>query len=343
MPCYHPMLAYRKRGSSDKPIIAHAKVDVKERVYPLSTRNPMAYETLTLPCGQCIGCRLDYSRGWANRMMLELPYHETAYFLTLTYDDDHVPMDMYLSVDDDGFDDDGVVDDGAIHKHLSLTLRPDDLRDFIKRLRDNQAYHHARKISYYAVGEYGSQTARPHYHAIIYGLRLDDLEPFGGANGYTYYRSPTIERLWTYGFSSVCNVSWETCAYCARYMLKKQKGATADVYQRYSLHPEFSRCSLKPAIGKRWYDDHKDEAYDYDEIYLATAKRGVRFKPPHYFDKLFDLEQPEKLQQIKQQRRVVAELAAAAEMEQFNGTYLELLAAKEQTFKDRAAKLIRKL
>lgn len=338
MPCFHPLLASRARGSSDKPIIAGSKGVVK-----YTSAHLLYNEELTIPCGQCVGCRLDYSRQWANRMMLELPYHESAYFVTLTYDDEHVPLDIYLSVDDDGVDDDGVVFDDAIHKHLSLTLRPSDLRGFLKRLRRQQEYHHNNSISYYAVGEYGSQTARPHYHAIIYGVKLDDLEPFGGADGYTYYRSATIERLWPYGYSSVCNVSWETCAYTARYMLKKLKGTAAEVYKRYSLYPEFCRCSLKPAIGKRWYDEHKDEAYDYDEIYLATAKRGIKIKPPRYYDKLYDLEQPDKLQRIKQQRRIVAELAEQAELEQFDGTYLELLAAKEQTFLARAAKLVRRL
>lgn len=342
MSCFHPLVGYRQKGSSDKLIIVRAKEDVKDFVFPpkdFQVRH--RYETLTVPCGKCIGCRLDYSRTWANRMMLELPYHDSAYFVTLTYDDDYVPVHEYLSNEVDP--DTGEVIGEPVFEP-SLSLEPDHVQKFMKRLRRQQDYYYGNQdISFYFVGEYGSSTCRPHYHAIIYGLRLDDLQVFRVSDGNTTYRSSTLEKLWSFGFSSVGSVTWETCAYCARYMLKKQKGNTAAIYDYFNVYPEFSRCSLKPAIGKRWYDEHKDECYEYDEIILSTAKRSVKAKPPAYFDAMYDLEFPERMKEIKANRRMVASLHELAEMEQFSGTYLELLAVKELTLKDRASRLKREL
>ena len=81
--------------------------------YPAETGNWRKLDTFLIPCGQCIGCRLDYSRRWATRLMLELQCHQTAFFLTLTYDDDHITRG----------------------NKLAYTLVPEDVTNFLKRLR----------------------------------------------------------------------------------------------------------------------------------------------------------------------------------------------------------------
>lgn len=112
--------------------------------------NPYNRE-INIPCGQCLECRMQYARTWADRCVLELQSHESSYFLTLTYDNEHVNW----------------TDD-----YMHMTLRKKDLQDFHKRLRDRLDY----PIRYYASGEYGDITKRPHYHDIVFGLKLDDLE-----------------------------------------------------------------------------------------------------------------------------------------------------------------------
>lgn len=363
MSCYHPLHAVRLHNTSDKPIIVGARRDVKDNVIPdaiLSGRSPMSYDHLYLPCGQCIGCRMDYARRWADRMMLELESHSTAYFITLTYDDDHVSVSHYATsfwhIAPDGrkrlypsIRDDLVADDWTVEPVMdgtSLTLCPPHVRDWLKRLRRQQEYHHnGNKIRYYLVGEYGSTTARPHYHAIIYGLQLDDLEPFGrsAAGNYPYYRSATLERTWTYGYVGVANVTWETCAYTARYMLKKHKGATADVYTKYALQPEYSVMSRCPGIGANYYVDHRDEIYANDEIIISTPRGGRVIRPPQYYDKMYDLEYPSRMADIKSARRIATELQLAAEMEQYSGTLDELMRSKEIAMQARGRKLLRPL
>jgi hypothetical protein len=100
---------------------------------------------LYVPCGKCIACRIARTREWTVRIMHEMSCHDNAVFATLTYDDDHLPPDRSIS--------------------------KDELQRFIKRLRKELG---DRKIRYFACGEYGETTNRPHYHAIIFGLGLTE-------------------------------------------------------------------------------------------------------------------------------------------------------------------------
>ena len=138
-------------------------------------------EILQVPCGQCIGCRIDRSRQWANRCMLELQYHDSAYFVTLTYDDLHVPKAYYPDPD-------------TGEAHQSLTLCKRDFQLWMKRLRKRFSDD---KIRFFACGEYGGSTHRPHYHAIVFGLHLDDLVKYKtvqeGDGYYTYYNSDSLQ------------------------------------------------------------------------------------------------------------------------------------------------------
>lgn len=191
-------------------------------------------EYVEIPCGRCISCRLRRSREWANRCMLELPYHESSYFVTLTYSDEFVPFSTTLN--EDGY------------YRNTLTLVKKDLQDFIKRLRKN--YKYDNHLKYYACGEYGDQTARPHYHLIIFGLKLDDLNFYKTSSlGFNYYNSEFLRKVWKKGHVVVTDVTWETCAYVARYIMKKQLGQNSWIYDDLDIEPEFTTMSLKPAIG----------------------------------------------------------------------------------------------
>lgn len=180
---------------------------------------------MPVPCGKCASCKCDYSRDWANRMILELQDHDEAMFLTLTYNDQHLPISPQ------GFP----------------TLCKRDIQLFLKRLRK---YLGDTKIRYYFAGEYGTRTHRPHYHAIIYGIGLSTFKDIvsRGTNkiGCPFFSSPKLESLWGNGFVLFSSVTWRTCNYVARYVLKKQ-GDTEDC-EGVCL-PPFNVSSRKPGIG----------------------------------------------------------------------------------------------
>lgn len=201
MPCYHPLKAFkigkRENGKDLLKItsyaVDHVELDSTGKLVPthleyVSDRAERVYrDWIQIPCGQCIGCRLDYSRSWADRCLMELQYHESSYFVTLTYDDIHVPV-TYYSNNEDG------------EAVPAMTLRKRDLQLFFKRLRTNTG----QQVRMFCAGEYGSESARPHYHCIIFGLKLDDLVPYKKSHeGFQYYNSETVQSCWrSFAFDS---------------------------------------------------------------------------------------------------------------------------------------------
>lgn len=296
MPCYHPLRAYDctpKYASCQEPKkIVFAPNPVMEQELLSHGRQ------LEIPCGQCIGCRLEYSRQWANRCMLELPYHDQAWFVTLTYDDAHVPKTY--TVDHDT---------GEVLAP-AMTLRARDLQLFFKLLR---RHFPNDKIRFFAAGEYGTNSLRPHYHAIIFGLHLDDLILYKrSVLGYNYFNSEALSRCWidgatgeSRGYVVAGDVSWDTCAYVARYILKKQKGATADMYAKIGIEPEFSRMSRKPGIGRQYYEDHP-EIWQYDKINVRTPSGGRSFSHPVYLRRLYEIDDPVSANDFNEARKVRA-------------------------------------
>ena len=279
-----------------------------------------------LPCGQCLDCRCRYAQEWANRIMLEAQYHDESYFITLTYDEEHVPV----ALDKSG--------------EPVYTLQPKDLQDFIKRLRSDQEYHKDNRIRFYAVGEYGSTTHRPHYHIIVFGLKIDDLELIGkNRHGTLLHDSKKIREIWGLGLTEVDQMSWESAAYCARYTVKKLGKKETSFYEDHNLVPEFSRMSLKPAIGYQYFDEYKEDIYKNDEIFISTVKGGRKCKPPKYYDDKYDDIYPADMAVVKGNRREIAENSQIARLSKFGGSYLELLYLNEEKMKHRNAKLRRNL
>lgn len=300
-----------------------------------------SYPFKLIPCGRCDGCRLSYSKQWANRCLMELESHDSAFFVTLTYNDQFVPKSYYI-------DNDGV-------SQMSLTLCKRDFQLFLKRLR--RAFPDDR-IRFFASGEYGDSTFRPHYHAILFGLHLDDLVPSGKSpEGFQYYYSPKFQRCWSQqvdllgdrcktapyqemGYALVAPVSWETCAYVARYTMKKLRGNQRFFYDQFALEPPFSLMSLKPGIGAQYLKDHPD-IYDYSYINLMTEKGGKKAPHPRYLDKLFEVDHPSEMAQIKATRERMAKEAARLKMDRTSYNYLEMLQAEEDALLDRIKSLKR--
>lgn len=336
MACYHPLSAIIL--PDQKTINGKQALKIVPDMYftDWKLRNGKDFpvdKIMKLPCGQCVGCRIQYSREWANRCMMELQYHDSAYFVTLTYDDFHVPRSYYP-------------DPATGEAMTSLTLSKRDFQLFMKRLRKRFSDDHIR---FFMSGEYGSNTFRPHYHAIIFGLHLDDLELYKKSpQGFSYFTSPSLSACWSdldgnpIGYAVVSEVTWETCAYTARYVMKKLNGKEAEFYTNFNITPEFTLMSRKPGIARQFYDDHPD-IYRKEYINVSTEKGGIKFKPPRYFDKIFDLEHPEEMQAIKDIRQKLAIEAQKAKLQRTTLFPEELLAVEERSFESKIKTLRRTL
>lgn len=265
MPCYKPLRAFQTPNGS---------------IQFNMTRDAMGFTPL--PCGQCIGCRLERSRQWAVRCMHEARYHDRKAFITLTYSPEHLPSDRSLN-----------------KRHFQL---------FVKRLRKQTN----KKLRFFACGEYGEKLSRPHYHAIIYGWDFPDRELFFTSNGVTVYRSAQLDRIWGKGHCSLGEVTFESAGYVARYCTKKITGDkaaehyfTVDEYGEIheNLQPEFSLMSLKPGIGRQFADEYLDDMYPSDELVIMRKGKPVVMKPPRYYDSIYEALEPEFFAELKYERR----------------------------------------
>lgn len=217
---------------------------------------------LTVRCGRCIGCRIHRSHVWAIRCVHEASLYENNIFATLTYDDEHLPAD-----------------NGLNRKHL---------QDFFKRLRKK---HPANKIRTFYCGEYGDQTNRPHYHAIIFNYAPSDRELMFVKNGNQTYRSDKLDALWKHGHVNFGDVTLQSAAYVAGYVIKKKWGEqqkeflqwtdenTGEVFVR---QPQFQGQSLKPGIGEPYVRQWLQDIYPRSEIIVE----GVKRRPPRYYDQM---------------------------------------------------------
>lgn len=322
MACFHPLRAYAKEGPDGKKILKFLNSSIppgegKKRIYDLEYG-----ELLELPCGQCIGCRMDYAHEWTNRLLLEKELYSDSecHFVTLTYSEDWISKRLLPAHDNDT---------GEVVPNLwSLSKR--ELQLFMKRLRKALPND---KIRFYACGEYGGKNGRAHYHLILFGCHLpcDDLQPLGRSQiGNDYYSSKLLNLCWPFGFNVVARVTPESIGYTARYMLKKQKGDDSFVYTNYNLVAPFSLCSRKPGIGFRYYESHP-EIFDHglSRITVATDKGIKQFYPPKYFLRLLEQERPEIAKDYKLLRQDSIFEKTKAELMDTDMNFVEYLAVKE--------------
>lgn len=306
--------------------VDHVDIDSSGKKYyrtdSVHAYNESLDDWILIPCGQCVECRLQRSRQWADRCMLEMQYHTENYFVTLTYDDAHLP-----TVDK--------VDQDTGEVLPVATLIKKDLSDFIKRVRRYQEYDgFTQPIRFYGCGEYGSQTMRPHFHVILFGLHLpkDGFRLYRqNFNGDCLYNHDFLDRCWRYGYSVVGEVTWQSCAYVARYIMKKQLGKGAeDFYSQRGIAPEFTLMSRRPGIARQYYEDHKDELFNFDFVSVPTNQGSKRIYPPRYYEKLFDVDYPSDLVQDRKDKRKEAAIQATdIELSKTSLNYLDYLAVKE--------------
>lgn len=299
MPCFYPLHGWRAKHTNPSG----------KRGIVFDPNSGYRDLPVTLPCGRCQGCRLERSRQWAIRCVHEAQLHDENAFLTLTYNDEHLPPDGSLN-----------------HRHFQL---------FMKLLRKEL---HPLKIRYFMCGEYGAKLSRPHYHCILFGYNFNDRQLYSDTNGMHLYISPLLSRLWHYGFSTIGDVSFESCAYVARYIMKKVNGEDAfehymradDYGEMFHVKPEYTCMSRRKGIGYKWLEKFKDDVYPGDHVVL----NGREFHPPKYYDKILEENDPQLHQKIKRERK--------NNLDQKEHTP-ERLAVREKVQKARLTKLKRKI
>lgn len=295
MPCYNPREAFQFYNTSTK------KTDTTLD-YTIARQH--AYQIIKIKCKKCVGCRLDYSIQWGVRGMHEASLYEKNCWLTLTYNDENLPLGW----------------------NYQPTLVKKDHQNFFKRFR---YYMKDEKIRYLMCGEYGEKLSRPHYHVVLFGFDFEKKKEYKKRNGYTYYTSPQLDKIWGLGHAVIAEVNFLTVAYTARYALKKINGDMAEKHYD-GRQSEYIAMSLKPGIAFNYYEKNKNEIYidDYVEV------NGYKRKPPLYYDKLYEKENAEKFDFIKFERRMRAK---EKEMER-----VETLEELEQKQKDKI-KLLKRI
>ena len=344
LPVYEDaVLRSDKRGYKNGAFIVSGKDTDRLEYLIYKYCHSAGYEMPTqISCGQCLECRIKRSKEWAQRIVLESQLYDHNWFITLTYDDDHLCKNVEWSY-------------SRLDGELGYTpfLVPEDFTSFKKRLlsrmRDKYDYI---GIRFFECGEYGSKNGRPHFHAIFFNLPLPDLELVRqvnlGGRSYCYYRSKMIEECWENGYVLIGEVNWETAAYVARYVTKKFHSEEEKTYKQVcelsgvpQQPPEFINMSRRPGIAREYYDQEHNKFYENDTVVLPN---GRAVQPCKYFDKLFDLEYPEEMASIKAERQRIAQLR---DMNKYFGKTAEEAAelrAKEAEAKRRTLdKLVRPL
>ena len=288
MGCHTPLKAYRTR-IGEKGKVPEYGISFKEN-------DPSAIYETYLPCGRCIGCRLERSRQWAVRCIHEAQTSGPSCFITLTYNQQNLPK--------------------------GGTLKKDHFVDFMKRLRKKfvpkNPYHpklapksrewfqYKYGIRYFMCGEYGDEESRPHYHACLFNIDLPDKKHHKMHRGNPYYTSEILDDLWeNKGWCYISDVTFESAAYVARYCTKKINGPSSEKHYN-GREPEYSTQSSRPAIGLKWIERYYEDVYSSDCV--RVKGRGVR--APRYYDKYIEKFYSSLYNRVKEKRENVAMLFA---------------------------------
>lgn len=273
MTCYHPLTAWKSRDPADWNNGKGKMVFSREKGLP-STETQLA-------CGQCVGCRLDRARQWAVRCVHESKLHSQNCFLTLTYNDDNLPLN------------------GSLNKR--------DIVLFLKRLRKK----YGKGIRFFQCGEYGDLHFRPHHHVLLFGHDFPDKQLFSCSNDIRLYTSLELQALWPFGFCTVGDVTFDSACYVARYIMKKITGDKQDDYYKGKL-PEFVTMSRRPGIGRDFYEKYRQDFYNYD---TCVVKGDFVCRPPRYYDSLYDTYDPERFAELKRKRKASFSVRGKKEIE----------------------------
>ncbi len=275
MPCYKPLDGYSSEyvnaSGAQRIVFNPAKSDNPKQIIPI-------------PCGRCIGCRLDKAKSWALRCYHEASlYGDKNAYITLTYSQESLPEFYSLQ---------------KLH-----------FQKFIRSLRKKTKL----KLRYYMCGEYGNlccehngwtehpvpekdpcticTTGRPHYHAIIFNYDFPDKKFFTLRKGNRVYTSEVLAKTWTHGHHEISGASFQSASYVAQYILKKQNGKWAEkAYTNFNRIAPYTQMSLRPGIGKKFYEKYKSDFFPHD---YAVTPDGRKMPVPAYYTNLLQKEDPD--------------------------------------------------
>jgi len=205
--------------------------------------------------------------------MQEKLMHVDAAFLTLTYSDEFIPS--------------------------NYSLKKRDLQLFMKRLRKTRP----AGLRFFACGEYGETTYRPHYHVLLFNTCFPDQKFHKMSGKNKLFVSAELDGIWQNGNCTIGDVTFESCAYTARYAMKKITGPAAkDFYG--DREQEFLVMSRRPGIGTEYYNRYAYQAYKHDTVVVDGRESGI----PRFYDTKFEKVDPERLAVLKSIRRKKARL-----------------------------------
>lgn len=277
MPCTSPLKGFRS-------------VEKGPTGTPLITFNPLrainSHLSITLPCGKCMDCRIARVNEWATRLSHEAQMHEHSSFVTFTYDDDNLPEDYSVS-----------------KRVCQLLMKR--MRKFIPQ-----------RLRYYIAAEYGEQTLRPHYHALIFGFAFPDRELYSTTtDGDRLFTSALLHKIWPFGQALIGDVTPASAAYTAGYITKKIGGdLAASHYLRQhpksgllvQVQPEFALQSSRPGIGSTWYEKFKSDCFPSDFLIV----HGKFTKVPRYYTKKLAEEELTRLKRTRKRKSVTPQAKA---------------------------------
>ena len=290
MGCVLPLKAYWRSRARDA-----ITFDINKS----ATRIPF-----NLPCGRCIGCKMEKARQWGLRCLHEKKMWPHNQYVTLTYSDENLPP-------------------GG-----SVCLR--DVQLFMKRLRKAKNSRKDNPVRFFLGAEYGDENRRPHYHALLFNVDFPDRVFFSrNARGEPLYTSRELDRLWSadggdtsLGFCTVGEVTFDSAVYCAKYALKKlnitehsSPEAVAAYEARYVVYDadgiiyerdkEFAVMSRRPGIGDGYYQKYGQEVLAHDSVVVD----GREVRPPRFYDTRSELRDPDAFARLKRKRKRMGVLA----------------------------------
>lgn len=261
--CLYPVTAWRdingQRPNGRWPLV-------------FNPENGSPHEKLKMRCGQCIKCRLEKARQWSIRIVHESKMHEQNSFITLTYDDDHLPPNKSLN-----------------KKDYAL---------FLKKLRQHIFRSHNQQIKFYQCAEYGDETARPHHHMCIFGYDFPERILYKTVTGIPLFISETLNKMWGHGFCTIGEITPDSAMYCAKYVIKKITGENAAKHYNGRM-PEYQTMSLAEGIGKKFLDTYQSDIYNHDTLIF----NGRKLRPTKYYDYLLEKQNPDIFRHIKSSRK----------------------------------------
>lgn len=217
----------------------------------ISPQNMMIDEIgrMDVPCGKCYQCLNQKRNDWSFRLYQEQKVSQSAVFITLTYNDDEIPK-MYDP------------ETGEVFQ----TLKKEDFQSFMKTLRKRQARKTKKwKIRYYAVGEYGTETQRPHYHAILFNTHLDVLK--------------TLDAIWKKGITHIGECNPASIRYITKYVINK--------IGDHDVEKPFALMSRKPGLGENYLTKNKKYHRQTEKMHVINERGKYQKLPRFYQDKIW--------------------------------------------------------